>query len=163
MEVHMNRIEAGKAALSGGDAPLPPLYDRDFALWLSEQAALLRERKFALLDVGHLAEEVDCMGSSLHRELRSRLKVILIHLLKCRFQPDHRSSSWLETLDEQRDQIAELFAQSPSLKRHAADYADRVYAASARRTARETGLPVSAFPPANPFSEAELLDPDYVP
>lgn len=149
--------------MSGGDAPLPPLYDRDFALWLSEQAALLRERKFELLDVDKLTEEVDSMGGSLHRELKSRLMVVLAHMLKCRFQPEHRSSSWLATLAEQRHQIELLIEESPSLQRQVATYADRVYQRAVRLAVLETQLPASTFPPANPFSEAELLDPDYVP
>jgi hypothetical protein len=159
----MNRIEPGEAGLSGGDAPLLPLYDRDFALWLSEQAALLRERKFELLDIDNLAEEVDCIGGSLHRELKSRLTVLLAHLLKCRFQPEHRSSSWLATLDEQRHEIELLIEQSPSLQRHVATYADQVYQRAVRRAVLENHLPVSTFPPVNQFPEAELLDPDYIP
>lgn len=159
----MNRLEPDAALPEGGEpSPLPDYYS-DFALWLKTQAELLRERKFELLDIDNLAEEVDSMGRSLHRELKSRLKVVLVHLLKCKFQPVHRSSNWLGTLDEQRRQIAELIKESPSLERHLMEYADAVYHHAARAAALETGLPLADFPVANPFSQTELLDPDFVP
>jgi len=42
-------------------------------LWIERQAALLRRRHFEQLDVEHLIEELDVMGGSQRRELRSRL------------------------------------------------------------------------------------------
>jgi hypothetical protein len=84
----MNRLEPGAPAPAADQPPSLRLYSRDFALWLRAQATLLRERKFDLLDVDNLAEEVEGMARKEHRELRNRLKVILTHLLKCKFQPD---------------------------------------------------------------------------
>jgi hypothetical protein len=150
--------------LETGDEP-PPIagYSRDFALWLRAQAALLRDRKFDLLDADNLAEEVDGMARREHRELRNRLKVVLLHLLKLTFQPGHLSSNWLGTLDEQRGQIGELIKDSPSLARHLAEYAAAMYPGAVAAAARETGLPASTFPPTNPFSPAELRDADFLP
>lgn len=152
------------AALAEGGAPSPrPDYSHDFALWLQAQATLLRDRKFDLLDVENLAEEVESMARKEHRELRSRLRVVLLHLLKFKFQPSRRSRNWFGTLAEQRDQIAEIIKDSPSLHGHVMEYADAVYSGAARAAALETGLPPSTFPASNPFSQAELLDPDFVP
>jgi hypothetical protein len=39
--------------------PRPDLYERDFYSWALEQAALLRARQFAELDLENLAEEID--------------------------------------------------------------------------------------------------------
>jgi hypothetical protein len=103
------------------------------------------------------------MGRSLHGELKCRLNLILVHLLKVKFQPGHRSHNWLGTLHEQRNEIARLLEQSPSLERHVAEYAEKEYRRAAAKAALETGLPVSTFPPSNPFSQAELLDTDYMP
>jgi hypothetical protein len=163
MEMTMNRPDPDAPAPTAGEASLLPGYSRDFALWLRAQTALLRERKFDLLDVDNLADEVDDMGKNLHRELKSRLRVVLIHLLKCRYQPDQRSSHWLATLGEQRNQITDLIEQSPSLERHVAGYANARYPQAVARAAQETGLPPSSFPASNPFSQAQLLDPDYLP
>jgi hypothetical protein len=157
----MNRPEP--ASPTAGDAPALPDYEQDFDLWLRAQASLLRERKLELLDVDNLAEEVEDMSRSQHIELGSRLQLVLVHLLKLRFQPDHRTHSWLNTLDEQRDRIARLIENSPSLARLINDYAEREYRRAVRKTARETGLPVSTFPTTNPFTAAQLLDEDFVP
>jgi hypothetical protein len=163
MEVHMNLPYPGAVLPSADDTPSLPEYEGDFALWLRAQAELLHERKFELLDVENLAEEVDTMGKNLHRELKSRLNVILVHLLKVKFQPGHDSQNWLGTLDEQRDEIARLVEQSPSLTLHVAEYAAKEYPRAAAKASLETGLPVSTFPQSNPFSQSELLDSDYLP
>jgi hypothetical protein len=142
---------------TAGD-PLPAAgYDQDFALWLEHQAALLRARRFDLLDLDDLAEEIDAVAQSLHRELRNRIKLVLVHLLKYEFQPERLSDSWLETLGEQRDQISELLQQNPSLSRRVMEYADRIYPSAVGKAARETKLPASAFPASNPYSRDEIL------
>jgi hypothetical protein len=38
------------------------LYGRDFCLWLAQQAGLLREGRFAELDLPNLIEEIEAMG-----------------------------------------------------------------------------------------------------
>ncbi len=81
-------------------------YDRDFFLWLDEQAELLRAKDFERLDLIHLVEEIEAMSGSLKRELGSRLEVLILHLLKCEFQPERKSSSWVGTIGEQRTQTS---------------------------------------------------------
>ena len=56
------------------------------------------------------------MGKRDRRQLRSRLQVLIMHLLKWQFQPDKQSQSWLATIDHQRDQIEALLLDSPSLR-----------------------------------------------
>lgn len=158
----MDHSEQNLASLAGEAARLPG-YNEDFDLWLRAQAAFLRERKLDLLDVDNLAEEVEGMAKAQHRELRNRLEVVLIHLLKLKFQPGHRSNNWLGTLGEQRSQLGLLIEDSPSMARHVAAYAERAYRSAVKKAALETGLPDSAFPATNPFTEAQLLDPDFTP
>ena len=66
------------------------LYERDFFAWSRQQAELLRAGKLAEADIEHIAEEIDSMGRTEKRELISRLSVLLLHLLKWRYQPDKR-------------------------------------------------------------------------
>jgi hypothetical protein len=61
----------------------PDLYEQDFYAWAREQASLLRAGRFEELDLGHLTEEVDDLGCSLYRSVRSRLRTIIEHLLSC--------------------------------------------------------------------------------
>jgi Domain of unknown function DUF29 len=62
-------------------------YDNDFYAWANEQAALLRTGMLAQADIEHIAQEIESMGRTEKRELVSRLRVLLLNLLKWRFQP----------------------------------------------------------------------------
>ncbi|MDJ0447925.1 DUF29 domain-containing protein [Methylocystis sp. JR02] len=70
------------------------LHDDDFYAWTHEQAELLRAGKFADADIEHIAQEIESMGKTEKRELVSRLRVLMLHLLKWRFQPMKRTASW---------------------------------------------------------------------
>lgn len=50
----------------------------DIVAWASEQAQLLRNKPFNLLDIEHLAEEIADVGKSEQRELASRMAVLCI-------------------------------------------------------------------------------------
>ena len=85
------------------------LYDKDFYQWTLYNAELLRQGKITEIDIQNIAEELESMGKSQKRELISRLAVLIMHLLKWQYQPEKRSHSWIETINEQRRQIVELF------------------------------------------------------
>jgi len=133
------------------------LYDEDLLAWAEQQAALLRAGDLDRLDVEHLIEELEALAGNLRRELRSRLEVLLLHLLKQEFQPNRRSRSWLSTIIEQRARIADLLEESPRLRGRVEETMRRAYPVAARRAAVETGLPRSRFPAELPYSLAEVL------
>ncbi len=74
-----------------GSQPMGTPYEKDVVAWAWEQAALLRAGKFASIDIEHIAEEIEDVAKTESRELRSRLAVLLAHLLKWQFQPECRS------------------------------------------------------------------------
>lgn len=114
--------------------------------------------EFAEIDREHLAEEIADMGKRDRREVRSRMTVLLMHLLKWEAQPEMRQeSSWRATIVEQRAELALLFEDSPSLRRVAADELAKVYGHAVQRAAAETGLGVETFPPECPYRIEELL------
>lgn len=49
-------------------------------------------------------------------EIRSRVRMVLLHLLKWKWQPDKRSPSWRSTLTVQGAEIGDRLEASPSLK-----------------------------------------------
>lgn len=138
-------------------------YEQDLALWYARQADLLRELRFDQLDLENLIEELEAAVGNLRRELGSRIEVLLIHLLKCEFQPQRRARSWLNTLDEQRSQILKLLEENPSLRPRVMQVATNVYPIALRRAVRQTDLPRTAFPATNPYSKEQLLDFDFAP
>src|SRR5262249_30310326 len=107
-----------RAAMQPSQTP----YDEDFYLWTQQQAASLREGKWQALDYANLAEEIESVGRSDKRELSNRLKVLVMHLLKWRYQPDVRQAghSWADTIWEQRGQMVAILEDSPSLWREVA-------------------------------------------
>jgi len=96
--------------------PNPSLYEQDYYLWLQTTVNQLRERKFAEVDLANLIEEIESVGRSEKSALVSNLQIVLMHLLKYKYQPEKRSNSWLFTIFEHRDRLLEAFEVSPSLK-----------------------------------------------
>ena len=143
--------------------PAEKLYDEDFALWTAETARLLREGRFVEIDIEHLAEEIEDMGKSQHRELLSRLTVIIQHLLNWQCQPAKRSRSWQSTVTVQRTELERLFEQSPSLRRTLPRSVARVYRDAVRQASIETGLALDSFPRECLFSLEQILDQSFLP
>lgn len=99
-------------------------YDTDILVWSEQQAALLRRRAAgellneADLDWSNIAEEIESLGRSDRRELRSRVATILVHLIKLEASPatDPRAG-WRVTVLEQRAGLRDVLRDSPSLTR----------------------------------------------
>ena len=138
-------------------------YDEDFYAWTIEQARLLRSGELSTIDAANLAEEIESMGRSDRRELRSRLVVLVTHLLKWRHQPGARSRSWSATIDEQRLQIEDVLTESPSLRPMVPAMLSEAYAISRARAIAETGLAEEAFPEACPFTPDAVLSRSFLP
>jgi hypothetical protein len=139
------------------------LYERDFCLWLEQQAALLREGRFDELDLGNLIEEIEAMARKDRKGVKSDLVVLLTHLLKHQFQPEQRSSGWRGSIVEHRQRLRYDFEESPSLRPHADEVFARAYADARERASAETGLPLRAFPKSSPYTLAQTLDPKFLP
>ncbi|MBV8120808.1 MAG: DUF29 domain-containing protein [Alphaproteobacteria bacterium] len=104
--------------MSGSSAQL---YEVDFVRWTEEQAAALREAaKLGTnlpLDWENLAEEIDSLGRSQRREVRSRITTIIEHLIKLECSPaSEPRRGWMETIARERMEIELLLDDSPSLK-----------------------------------------------
>jgi len=138
-------------------------YAEDFLAWSEHTVRLLRARRFEEVDLENLIEEIESMGKSQQRELDSRLRVLLRHLLKWKYQPERRSTSWALTLDNQRFELDRLLRQSPSLRPVLTHSLADVYPAAVRTAALETRLPRDTFPARCPFTARQILDPDFLP
>ncbi|MFM7363847.1 MAG: DUF29 domain-containing protein, partial [Cuspidothrix sp.] len=124
---------------------------------------LLKNKQFAELELENLIEEIESMGRSEKNALKSNLRVLIMHLLKYKFQPQNRSNSWLYTIYEHRQRLQDTFLDSPSLKGYYLEVLDNCYQHGRKEAAIETGLPLSIFPQDNPFSSEEILDADFFP
>jgi Domain of unknown function DUF29 len=103
------------------------------------------------------------LARSGRRELRNRLTVLMTHLLKCRLRPKKRSPSWLATIAEQRDQIAQLIEESPSPQVYPAQILDRCYPAARRKAAEQMRIGEDTLPHRCPFGIGDVLAPGWLP
>jgi hypothetical protein len=138
-------------------------YETDFYLWSCEQAELLRQGRFAEIDLANIVEEIESLGRSDRRALISAYRVLIQHLLKWRFQPQKRSRSWLATIRVQRTHLATLEGESPSLAAKAFEHIALANADARKLAADETSLPLGTFPEFCPFSADQLRNSDWLP
>ena len=71
------------------------LYEKDFNLWIEQTINYLKDGDLTNLDRENLIEEIQSVGNSDKRETFSRLKALLMYLLKWKYQPEKRTSSRL--------------------------------------------------------------------
>ena len=140
-------------------------YHVDIVAWANEQARLIRSKQFDLLDLEHIAEEIEDVGKSEQRELASRMAVLLAHLLKWEYQPERRGSSWRETIETQRERLERRLRKTPSLK---AAFKDPDWMADAWDDAvdfaiQETGLARKIFPKTCPWTTAQIMAGEFFP
>lgn len=117
-------------------------YEKDINAWAIEQARLLRAGRFDLLDIEHIAGEIEDLGKSEQRELASRMAVLMAHLLRWQYQIDRRGASWEKTIKAQRKEISYALDESPSLvpKLQEPRWLDMVWARAVAQAVSETGL-----------------------
>ena len=138
-------------------------YDTDFYAWTQAQAAALRAKDLAALDLDHLAEEIDALGNEQRHAVRSHLRVLLWHLLKWAYQPDHRTPSWRTSIRNARTEITDRLDDYPSLRPHVPALLTAAYRPARGLAADETGLPLASFPGICPWPVDQVLDEEFWP
>jgi hypothetical protein len=139
------------------------LYDRDIIAWANEQARLLRLGRLDMLDIEHIAEEIEDVGKSEQRELASRMAVLIAHLIKWSYQPERRGSSWQQTIRVQRRAISLRIKRTPSLKPmlHDAEWQEEIWSDAVVAAIEETGL--EELPQTCPWTMEQVLDTNWLP
>ncbi len=132
-------------------------YETDFYQWTQQQADLLRQGALSALDVENLIEEIEDMGASNRRSLGSFLDLVIMHLLKWRYQPERRSNSWKSSIRKGRHAIERLLEESPSLKPRLSVMVTAEYRRARSEAADETGLPLTTFPDQCPFTVEQII------
>ena len=135
---------------------LAALYEADETAWLEESSQLIRAGRLDELDYENLATYLEDQAKRDRREVNSRLRVLMAHLLKWQYQPEKRSRGWALTVIRQRRQLKRLLA-SATLQQHAAEVLAEIYPAAVKMAAYQTGLPRSAFPAACPLRLKQIM------
>jgi hypothetical protein len=138
-------------------------YDVDFFAWTQAQAAALRAARPNNLDWANIAEELEAIGRSEWSELERRVRQILMHLLKWRYQSWMRTRSWRNTLRVQRHDLKKHLQRNPSLRPQVQRIITQEYSAAVWEAYNETGLADGTLPDTCPFGPDEVLDQDLLP
>lgn len=138
-------------------------YDLDFHAWTLAQADALRRRSANEVDWENVAEEMESLGKQQVAELRSRLEVLLVHLLKWAWQPERSGRSWLNTIREQRRRIRRLVLNNPSLKPVLPGAFAEAYEDARGTAADEMEAEADIFPIEAPFDLDLALEQDWLP
>jgi hypothetical protein len=115
----IERIEA--RADPGAPAVSEQLYHTDTVKWADQQARALRAAAHArtnlAIDWENVAEEIEALARSERRELRNRIRTVLIHLIRLQASPAVAPrNGWRATVREQRDEIDDILRDNPSLR-----------------------------------------------
>ena len=141
-------------------SPTAVTYETDYAAWVQAQADLMRSGRFAELDLERVLEEFESLSGSDRDALVSYLTRLYQHLLKWRYQPDKRSTSWVATVKVSRNRIERLLKKNPSFKPWLPEAIRMAYEDARYEAYGETGLPLKTFPIEPPFTwdEARTMD-----
>lgn len=138
-----------------------PLYETDFYAWAREQAALLRAGHYEELDLQNLIEEVDDLGLSLYRSVRSRVRTIIEHLLKLEHSPAPGPRSlWQDTILVQRADLEDDLTASlrARIEAELPKQYERARAAAARALRRHgDDAAAAALPATCPYTIDQIV------
>lgn len=98
---------------------LSQLHDRDLNLWIEEMAIAIKNRDVTTMDWENLLDEIEDMGASQKRALRSYYYRLVEHILKLRdwhAEKKRNEAKWRVQVSNFRRAIKDILEDSPSLK-----------------------------------------------
>ena len=114
------------------------LYESDFLLWTQDTVAKLKARDFDHVDLENLLEEIESLGRSEKKEIKSRLTTLIEHLLKRLYiDMPQEFNGWERTIRHQRTEIEFALDDSPSLKALWSNTFDIAFRAALRDVKKE--------------------------
>jgi hypothetical protein len=150
----MTKAVLDQARASGGSL----LRERDFYTWCLEQAALVRAGRFDRVDAVHIAEELETLGRSQFRELRSNVARVIQHMLKWDYQSYARSKSWVVSIGAHRKNIRECLLDNPGLKARIDEIVEQAFRSAIEDVIEEAELERRTLPPDCPYSWQEIAE-----
>jgi len=132
-------------------------YDKDFFKWTEAQATHLKKKEYDKLDIANLIEEIESLGRSEKRTLKSHLEILLMHMLKAKYHSENHTKSWDLFIKNSRFKVKSVLKENPSLKPKLSELLKEAYFAARLGAALETGLPEKTFPKECPWKLEEIF------
>ncbi|MBX9259006.1 DUF29 domain-containing protein [Desmonostoc muscorum CCALA 125] len=142
------------------------LYDQDYYLWLRMTINQLRAGQFLSVDLENLLEELETMGRSEKRAVKSLLIRLFKHLLKLIYwngERERNQGHWKGEIRTFRREIKERFKDSPSLKPYILEIFDECYQDARTEASDRSQLAVDIFPLIPIGSLEQILDENWFP
>lgn len=125
---------------------------------------LLREGRFVLLDIEHIADEIESVGKSELRELANHMTELITYLLRWQHQSGRHGRGWEVAIKSQRKSASYALSKFPSLtpKILAPGWRDMVWTRAVAQAISKTGL--DGFPGEWPWTfQDEVLVETWLP
>jgi len=134
-------------------------YETDFYSWIHEQVSLIEHRDFEKMDLINLIEELNSLGNSQESSLESYLIVLMLHMLKVRYQPEKNyGRSWHLSIKNSKYKANRVLKKNPGLKGKIHEIFEAAYISARLEAAKETDLEEEIFPEECPWSIEEVLE-----
>ncbi len=128
------------------------IYEEDFALWIEETVTKLKFGDFSQIDLENLIEEVESLGKSQRKSVRSYLLRLLEHLLKRRYVlMSDCYRGWEIEIRNFRQKLKLELEESPSLKSFVLEILNQSYEMALDNV--KDSYPESDFSDIYPFSD----------
>lgn len=136
----------------------------DETKFLESMAKLLKENNMQDSHVRTtLADFLIELAKHNETEVKSRLCVLMTHMLKLKYQPGRATQSWIDTIYTQSRNISFAIEDSPLIKHKLTqEILNKIYQKSVTDAVRETHLPKDTFPKECPWLIKQMLDDDYI-
>ena len=139
---------------SGGSAAD---HERDLYSWLVEQARLVRDGRWQAIDQENLAKEVEGLAQQQFDKLASAVHVLLTHLLKWDHPAIRRSRGRVQSVQSQRQAVADVLARNPGLATRIPEATAHCYRKARAEAANDVGLDENSFPAKCPYEWNEVV------
>lgn len=132
-------------------------YEKDFSKWARDQVKFLKTGKFERLDMDHLIEEIEDLSKREKQRLTSYLEVLLMHMLKVKYQPEMHTRSWDLSIESSSHKVQKTLSENPSLKSNLKDIISDAYLYARIEASKETGMKKDIFPEDCPWDVKEIF------
>ena len=117
----------------------------------------LLQRDFDEAEAG-IKELINALGRSEKRALKSHLIRLMAHVVKWKTQPERRSYSWVASIYNAREEIADIQAETPSVTE---DAIREIWEASLRAATREAEGEMNQKSTISSLSWQEVFEDEY--
>ena len=132
-------------------------HQRDLYSWLVEQARLVRDGRWQAIDQDNLAKEIEGLARQQFDQLENAIHALLTHLLKWDHPAIRRSRGRVQSVQAQRQAVADVLVRNPGLAPRIPEAIAHSYRRARAEAANDVGLDENSFPAKCPYDWNEII------